>query len=67
MTITRTQDQIVYEVGSRWFQFNGVEKTLRAESVTRGKIVFVPIDFFQAFVGEELVLPLILRDPFGRW
>jgi uncharacterized protein YodC (DUF2158 family) len=54
MTITRTQDQIVYEVGSRWFQFNGVEKTLRAESVTRGKIVFVPIDFFQAFVGEEL-------------
>lgn len=54
LTITRTRDKIVYEVGSRWFLFNDAERGMRAESISRGKNVFVPIELLQAFVGEEL-------------
>jgi hypothetical protein len=53
-TILRTRDKVVYELGSRWFLFNDAERMMKSESITRGKNVFVPIELFQAFVGEEL-------------
>jgi hypothetical protein len=54
LTITRNRDKIVYELGSRWYLFNDAERSLRTESTWRGKTVFVPIELFQSFVGEEL-------------
>jgi len=54
LTITRSRDKLVYELSSHWFSFNDAQRALRAESIIRGKTVFVPIEIFQAFLGQEL-------------
>lgn len=54
VTIVRSLDRLTYEEGSRWYLFNGAQRWLRTESVVRRKSVFVPIDLFQAIVGDEL-------------
>jgi len=54
LTIIRSRDKLVYDQGQRWYMFNGAQRTLRRESIAHGKVVFVPIELFQALVGDEL-------------
>jgi len=54
LSIVRSRDRITYDQGSRWFIFNGAQKQLHGESVSRGKVIFVPVELLQALVGDEL-------------
>ena len=54
LTITRALDKVTYDLGGRVFVFNGASKNLRSASLVKGKTVFVPIELFQALVGDEI-------------
>ena len=54
LTITRSLDKVSYEQGQRSYIFNGAQKYLRSGSVVKGKSVFVPLELFQALVGDEI-------------
>ena len=54
ITITRSRDKVWYDLGQRFFTFNGAQRSLRSEAVVRGQLIFVPIELFQALVGEEI-------------
>jgi hypothetical protein len=54
ITITRSRDRLVHDLGTRWYLFNEVQSGLRTESVLHGRTMYVPIELFQALVGEQL-------------
>jgi len=56
ITIVRSLDQVVYDQGQRWFQFNGRRVFLRETSMVKYKMVFVPIDLFQALLGTDFAV-----------
>lgn len=56
LTLTRFSDTIDYDLGSRGYRFNGQLRTLREASVTRSGVVYVPIELFKAFVGDDLTV-----------
>jgi len=54
LTLSRSRDKLTYDPGTRWFIFNRAQRVLHSESVFRGKTLFLPLEVFQALVGDQI-------------